>query len=461
MKWQSKKLIIYFLTLFLLIGSLGFGCKGLSEEEQVSVKPVKLTYWTVHNDLTQLQRFADAYTAQYPHVTINIRKVRYEEFDKLFVNALADDVGPDIVSMHVRWLRRYQSRLLPMPRTVEVTRVTKQGKYFEETIVTKEKNSLLTPSLVEKKFVPTVNQDVRIGSDIFGLPLALDTMAIYYNKALLDKAGIPSAPENWDELREAIIKTTKFDSQGNIVQSGVALGTGNNIEHAPDIMALFLLQNNVPILDGNKVALGKGLEKPYDKHPALESLRFYTNFARPTVDVYSWNEKKGKALDEFTSGKSAFYFGFAFDYVPIRARAPQMKLEVMPVPQLSKDSPVNVANYWVESVVKKSKHPNEAWDFVRFMTEDDNIATYTKVTRRPSPLRVHFEEQKKDVVLEPFVSTALTAQNWYRGRNVDAASQALITMITQLRAPYGEKEKPLERDAKIILNAAKVIQQTL
>ena len=461
MKLQSKKLIIRLFLLFLTIVSLGFGCKGLSKQEQVSVKPVKLNYWTVYNDVDQLEKFAAIYKARYPHVTINIRQVRYEEFDNLLINALADDVGPDIVSMHTRWLKRYQNKLLPMPKSTEMTKVTVQGKYFEEIIVTTEENYLPSAVKIEKEFVQTVIEDVQVGKNIYGLPLALDTMAIYYNKALLDKASIPESPKTWEEFREAVIKTTKLDNQGNIVQSGVALGAGNNIERAPDIVALFLMQNNVSMIQGNTVAFARGLEKPTDNHPTLESLRFYTNFARPTIDFYTWNEKKGKALDEFTQGKTVFYFGFAFDYPLIKARAPQMKLEIIPIPQLTEDTPINVANYWIESVVKKSKHPNEAWDFIRFITEDNNIAVYTKATRSPSPLRAHFEEQKKDIVLEPFVSSVLTASNWYRGRNVDVANQAIATMIEQLRAPYSEKEKPLQRDAKIILNAARVIQQTL
>ena len=50
-----------------------------------------------------------------PYVTVNLRQVRVEEFEKLFINALAEDVGPDVVSIHSRWIREHGNKLSPMP----------------------------------------------------------------------------------------------------------------------------------------------------------------------------------------------------------------------------------------------------------------------------------------------------------------------------------------------------------
>ena len=123
----------HLLTIFLftaLVSVLGFGCKGLSEEEQASIRPVTLNYWTVFHDVAELQKFADAYKRIRPYVTINIRQIRHSEFDDLFTNALADDIGPDIVSTHVHTLRQYEPRLSPMPAAVNVADVRITGGQF-------------------------------------------------------------------------------------------------------------------------------------------------------------------------------------------------------------------------------------------------------------------------------------------------------------------------------------------
>jgi ABC-type glycerol-3-phosphate transport system substrate-binding protein len=213
---------------------------------------------------------------------------------------------------------------------------------------------------------------------------------------------------------------------------------------------------------GNSVAFASGLANNQNQNaPVLQAMRFYTDFARPTKDVYSWNEKMGNALDQFARGKSVFYIGFSYDAARIHAQAPQLNVSVIPVPQLDAASPVNVANYWLESVVKKSKHQNEAWDFVRFLATPANISTYTKATFRPSPLRAQVNDQKDNPDLAPFASQVLFAKNWYHGQDPVTAAKAFADLIHGYLQPYGERENPTQRDANLIGNAARVIQQTM
>jgi maltose-binding protein MalE len=208
------------------------------------------------------------------------------------------------------------------------------------------------------------------------------------------------------------------------------------------------------------VAFADGLERAGNTiHPTLEAMRFYTDFARPTRDVYSWNEKMGNALEQFARGRTAFYLGFSYDRQKILARGPQLTYDVAPIPQLS--TPINVANYWLESVVKRSKKQNEAWDFIRFISLPNNLKKYSEATGAPSPLRAQVAAQTSDPRLAPFASQVLTAKNWYRGRDIDAASAALKNAIKQTLLPVGATEDPLKRDVQSIIFAAQVMQQTL
>lgn len=451
--FTSFLLIVFFVT-------TGLGCKGLSKEQQVAVRPITLTYWTVFNDVTQLRKLAEEYKATRPHVTVNIKQVRPEEFDTLFANALADDVGPDIVSIHNSDIQRYTTRLSPMPSTVTVSNFQQQGTVSKELVVVTRTKNMPTVRNIESAYVQTVAKDVVVDGQIYGLPLSLDTIALYYNKDLLDKAGVPLPPTTWSEFLEAVTKSTRIAEDGTtILQSGVAMGTSNNIDHSAHLLALLMMQNRIKVVDNGRAVFSSGLERANEAHPALQALRFYTDFAREEKEVYSWNTEQLNALDEFTRGKSVFYFGFAFDYPRIVARAPQMNLEVIPIPQLNNEV-VNVADYWVESVVKKSTKQNDAWDFIQFMSLPVNVEKYTTAARRPTPLRSQVAAQMQDEVLSPFASQVLTAENWYRGQNSPAAIKALKDLITNYMFPYGE-ENPLRRDANLIINTASVVQQTL
>ena len=454
-----KKLSILTIIFVFLIVS-GFGCKGLDQEQQAAIRPIVINYWTVFNDITQLESFATQYKTLRPYVTVNIRQVRYDEFDRLFTNALADDVAPDIVSMHVHWLRKNQNRLLTAPSAVKMARIFKKNEWTDEREVVIDTIPLPSVRDLKASYVNTVNSDVVINNQIYGFPLSVDALGIFYNRDILDRAGVPEAPTNWSQFVDAVQKTTKFSSQGTIVQSGTALGTGFNIDAAFDLVSLFMGQSGTNIASGGVIHFTDGFKDSDRSHPTFRALDFYTDFARQTKEVYSWNEQKPNALDEFVRGKMAFYFGYAYNFPTIKARAPQMNLETIPMFQLNPDNPSNVANYWVESVVKKTTHPNEAWDFVRFITSPENVKKYTTATFRPSPLRSQIAVQQQDENMEPFATQALFAENWYRCRDVDIARNAFQNMVSDLLKPYGEME-PLDRDKQIIINTAARVQQTM
>jgi len=454
-------------TRIVLVASLviitvaGFGCKGLSSEQQAAVRPITLEYWTVHHDVAQLRRFAEEYKQLRPYVSVNIRQVRAEEFDRLFTNALADDVGPDIVSIHARSVRQNQARLSPMPSTVRVARIFQRGQYSQQQEVVIDTIAMPRERDIRNEYVRTVYDDVVVGGEIYGLPLAFDALALFYNQTILDRAGIAEPPRDWDQFVTAVRAITRFNSIGDIVQSGVPLGTSVNIENHFDIVSLFMLQSGVRLASGNTVLFAQGVERSPDRsHPVLRALDFYTDFARPTKQSYSWNERMGSAFDEFVRGRTGFFIGFAYEYPRIKALAPQLDIRVTTIPQLDQGNPSNIANYWIESVVKKSRHQNEAWDFVRFITSKDKVRTYTANTFRPSPYREHIALQQEDEEMGPFATQALYAENWYRGNTPDTAIRAFGDMITEYLRAGNTEQETLRKDRELLTNTAARIQQT-
>jgi len=439
---------------------LGLGCKGLSPTQTAAITPVEINYWTVFDDVDVLRQFAEQYKVIRPYVTVNIRQVRYDDFDNRLINALADDIQPDIVSIHVQWLRKYLSRLDPMPSTVSVADVAVSGQYVKNVQVDVYDQRMPSVNAVKANYINTVYDDAVVGNRIYGLPLAVDTLAIYYNKRLLDRAGIATPPTTWDEFLSAVQKTTLFNSRGELIQSGVALGTADNIDNFADIFAMLLMQNGVEIANGNRVAFASGLEKRVDpNHPTMETLRFYTDFSQPTKEAYAWNDTQDGAIEAFTRGRSAFYIGYAFEAKDIRRLGRQIDWAVIPVPQLDLQKPVNVANYWLESVLEKSLHKDEAWDFIRFITSPENVDIYLAATGQPTPLRSQIGAQRDDPVVGPFVLEVLNAKNWYQGKDVAAAKNAFATLINDFREPFGEGDST-ERDGSLILRAARTMQQT-
>lgn len=445
----------------------GFGCKGLSAEERAAIRTVNIDYWAVHENVAVLRQFAEEYRQLRPYVNINIRRVREDELADLFVNALADDVPPDIISIPIRELPAYQSRLAPMPRSVSVANVYRSGGLSDDVTVEPVQVAMPTINTIDRTYIAGVADQIVVNNAVWGFPLAVDTLALYYNETLFDQSGVPEPPTNWDELMQQAATLTRFDSNGRILQAGVALGGHENIAHQFDILSLLWYQNNMPLSRGGVSTLLSGLStrslSEFQLHPTIQALRFYTDFARPDKETYAWNDTMAEARNEFARGRLAMYFGFAYEADVIRSQAPQLNFSVVPVPQLDPTNPKNVLQFRIQAVPKNSSDQDEAWDFIRFISQETMIARYLREEVLPTPLRSLMTSQERIPALEPFIDSLLTAENWYQGTSYTAATQATEELIQGYRAPYPEGDRavsPIDRDTALVSRVVQTIQQT-
>lgn len=71
-------------------------------------------------------------------------------------------------------------------------------------------------------YAPAVDE-MTANDVIYGIPLTVDSRVLFYNKDLLEEAGVdPASITDWESLRDAAIKLTKWDGD-KLVQSGFSL----------------------------------------------------------------------------------------------------------------------------------------------------------------------------------------------------------------------------------------------
>ncbi|MDD5031553.1 MAG: extracellular solute-binding protein [Patescibacteria group bacterium] len=464
---RNKLLIL--LLIFSFILTSGFGCKGADKETQEAMKPVTLNYWRVWDGPDAFAEIIANYKALHPYVNINYRKLRYSEYEKELLEALAEDKGPDILSLHNTWIKKYQSKLASLPPEITMVYPVEKGTIKKEIAQELKTTKSLNFRDLKNNFVDAVYDDVilsvadgetgKTGEKIFGLPLALDTLVMYYNRDLLNNAGIAEPPTYWnEEFQQAVKKLTKQDSSGQIIQSGVALGGSKNIERYSDILSILMMQNGAVMADESGNITFNQIPEALAKEkysPGLEALRFYTDFSNPAKEVYCWNNNLENSLEMFIAGKLAIFFGYAYHLPTIEARAPKLNFAIAKLPQIEGNlGNINFANYWVEAVSNKSKYINEAWDFVQFATGAEQAKFYLTKTKKPTALRSLVSQQIEDEDISIFASEILTARSWYRGEDANAAELIIGEMIDSTVAGEGKIEE-------IINLGARRVQQTV
>lgn len=456
-----KKITILFLLMAFILSS-GFGCKVTEKKTQEAMKPITINYWRVFDGPDAFEEIIAKYKTLHPFITINYKKLRYSEYEAELLNALAEDRGPDVFSIHNTWMREYQTKLAPMPDTITMVYPVTQGSIKKEVVPESRTTKSLSLKELKDNFVDVVSQDVILNDGkIYGLPLSVDTLAMYYNKDLFNYAGISQIPAYWNkEFLQDVKKLTKQDSKRGLIQSGAALGGSTNINRYSDILAVLMMQSGATMMDNTGKVLfhtTPSFTTNTTYSPGVDALRFYTDFADPSKESYSWSETLPNSLEMFISGNLAIMFSYSYDLETIKTQAPKLNFSVAKLPQIEGIPPTNInfANYWIEVVSKKSPIANEAWDFVQFITKEEQAKVYLEKTKRPTALRSLVTKQKEDNEIGVFADQVLTAKSWYYGKNVQAAEDAIAEMINLVPKNTSDKIQEITN-----VGAAKV-QQTV
>lgn len=398
-------IFIVFITLVIILGNVGGGGEG---------EKASLEFWGVYDTRQNIAQVTAAFQQTSPGVKINYTQLSYDEYERKLVDALAAGTGPDIVMIHHTWLAKHKSKLAPMP---DVSRVVQDYKF-------------MTPTEFQTQYVDVAYKDLIVDGKIYGLPLFVDTLALFYNKDMFNTAGITRPPKSWEEFNEAVQLLTKFDEDGNIIQAGAAMGTARTINRSTDILTGLMLQNGTAMTNATNtsVTFSKTVSGQRVGENALE---YYTDFANPKKSVYTWNDQQHYSIDAFVEGKLAMMFNYSHQIPLIRGRFERLNFAIAPFPQFDELKAVTPTNYWAVGVTALSKKQDVAWRFLSYLTSQPGALAYLGATSRPSARRDIIDIQRNDPTLGVFAVQALSAKSWYQADN-SAIDQILADMIDEV-----------------------------
>lgn len=389
-----------FRTLVALILVLAFTASACSFSRGPETQSIKLTFYGL-DDAKVFSSLISEYESQHPSVSVTYKKIDdAASFESRIINEIAEGAGPDIFYVHNTWLPRHIKKLVPL---VAETFTPQQ---FTGTYV----------KVAGDDFIMT---DPADGKDkIYALPLYVDTLALYYNKALFDQRlperGKPAT--SWNLLQGDAAKFQELDKDAKLTKGEIAMGRADNVSLAPDILYALFLQAGETLYDSNfkNVQLGQSAQKYFD---------YYLSFAASQNKNYSWSTdlaaagNPDKELDAFVSGKVAAVFGYSDLYARLSSELKNIKntfstglslkdVGVAPLPQIESDkSDYRVfANYYGLGVSRNSKNAVEAWNFVRYLGSKSQAQAYHKATSRPAARRDLIEDQRKEPITEVFIS---------------------------------------------------------
>ncbi|TSC90905.1 MAG: Uncharacterized protein CEN90_737 [Parcubacteria group bacterium Licking1014_17] len=396
-------LVVLVLALFLVLRGIGSGGK--------IPQSISLSFWGTYDSSVAFRDAISAYEKTYPNIHIEYRQLLPNEYEDSLIQAFAANSGPDIWMMHNTWLLKHWDKILQLPQTAA------KG----------EKKPLFTYKQFQEQFVDVTDKDLTFNQEIYGLPLYTDNLALFYNKDMFNTAGIANPPRTWDDFNTDVERLTLKDERGNIIRSGAAIGTAQNINRSTDILSMIMIQHGT-IMTDDEAKTATFADQVEGVSVGEKSLQYYTDFAQPIKgERYTWNESQHYSIDAFAEGNAAMMFNYSHNISILRGKSGRLNFGVAPAPQPAGASiNVSYANYWAATVSKQSQYSYEAWRFLTYLTSNQGAKFYLKATGRPSARRDLLELQQSDPDLGVFANQSLTARSWYQ-----PDSKAVETIFAQ------------------------------
>jgi len=436
------------------------GCsrrEEIPDTKKITNEPINLVFYSLFDNTDAFKGQIQAFQSKYPNIKIRYEKfTNPQEYEDLIVNEIAEGQGPDIFAIHNGWITKHQGKLASMPLDLSVP---------------------MNPAKFQETFFDVAAKDLIIENKIYGLPLSIDTLALFYNKEYFISAvpGANSPANTWEKIKKQVIALTKQDnSRERFNVAGIAMGRSDNISRAIDILYLLMLQfetnfyneEGTQSIIADKQGTIEGTGQAY--FPGIHALELFSSFGLPSYNHYSWNDlitgenPENKEIGAFARGKVAMIFGYSYLYEELQREINTLEklgkthikltdIQIKEVPQLLDPKLTNkrfaFASYFPLVVSKNSKHQRAAWEFIQYLSSKESLQTYFEKTHNPTSRLDMQAEQALDPIYGAFSRQANYARSYkiidheFYNTIITQAISDVISTITPKKALFNAQQK--------------------
>ncbi len=401
-----KRIILYVVIGLAVVASLTFFILRLLRGSGT------LNVWTPQGNEAAVERVAQIFHKQHPNYKVKIIPVPEQVYEFRSLFALASHTGPNVWIIPNEWMTLHRNKLQSAPDGVLDTALQSytRTRPKEETPPPVPPKGRTNTDIMKQDYAPAIQADLVTDNKVWGVPLNLDTLALFY-----DRTQINPAPKTWKDVIDETRRFTIVD-KGRLVRSTMALGDTDSIDHSADIVSILMLQNGTQMVDAKSGLATFNVSRTGSTPPGTNAIDFYTSFTRPDKETYSWDKSLGSSLTALKNGKTLMGVGYLSDLDPVGPIS-TTRIGVAPLPQVDPTQPMSYGRYLTATVTKQNTTPKmtqAAWQFASLFANPDISEQYA-LDLRTVPAR-------KDVAARmtlgpqyvPFLKQVPLAVNWQK-----------------------------------------------
>ncbi len=364
-----------------------------------TAQAVEIEYWqyVFESRVKAMDELIKRFQAANPGITVKHTTFPYADYQTKIAAAIPAGQGPDVVQLFYGWLDNFVSAKFVQPLPTDA----------------------FPPEMLEKEFFPIISAMKRDGK-YYGVPTAVRSLALFYNKKLFEQAGLDPAkpPQTLDELVAAAQKAAKRDAAGNLLSAGITLDMAGQ-DHQWWREVLVRQFGGAPYsADSKKVA--------YDSEAGVKALQFYVDLQQKQKVGQVGFMDEGQAA--FRAGRAAMTIDGTFRLGAF-GNIKGFEWGVTELPAGADGKRSNYASYWVNAITTKAQGEKleASKKFLAFVTSPEAMELWLKtVGELPARRSVALTEKNlADPVYGPFLKALEYAQTTLF---VDEAAQRQITI---------------------------------
>lgn len=372
--------------------------------------PVNLTFanWISTEDSTKpaYDAMIAAFEAKYPNITVTTVGYPFNQMrDQLLVSS-AGGSPPDVAQVHSLWIAPLAEASLLRPL---------EGLLAAETL---------------NDYYPALLEGKRYNGDLLAVSWAPSPIIVYYNKTLLEQAGV-EVPQTWDELIAAAraVADLGVDANGNTIYGlGIA---SQKLAGAGYFFLPFLWNNGAELVNDQGQIV---LDSP-------EAVSAFSEVADLFADEVSPAGVEIRDLRNlFAQGQMGFHFDGEFGVGIFSGLSPKGAAfaDEYGIMQMPGNGSTPGQTFMIEhnlAVFQDAAHPEEARLLIEFLTSAEGLSIYNanngnKLPARTSAAEIAFYEQPENAFMNNFITALgtarpLPAQNAQFGSAMETLAEAV------------------------------------
>ncbi len=343
---------------------------------------VTITYWQYdfESRIDAMNQLIEQFEAENPGITVQQETFPYDNYQEQVAASLPAGSGPDVVQLFYGWLPTWarSGYVEPLPE-----------QYFDA-------------ETIDSEFVPMA-QAAKYQGEYYGLPTAVRSLALFYNRDKLAEAGYDAPPQTWAEFVE-IAKALTEKRGPRFTQVGYGIAPNGQDHH--------LVREILTRQFGTQPYSDDGTQVLYGDEAGLQAFELYTG----------WVTDDEIGVPEFVPGANGYRDGFRIQEniamiidgsfaVGATQEAAQFDWGVAEIPTLDNGVKANFGSFWMNGLTPNAFEDDAKLEasakFLEFITRPEAMQLWLETVGELPARQALIEDPElaNDPVYGPFIAS--------------------------------------------------------